>query len=80
MGCSKCFGTGSMGNLCECNSAYVKPLPEFIIEEDWRGWGVWVSGKDYKKYNALAYFRRRHQAEEFEYELQLGEKTKRENK
>ena len=44
-------------------------MTEYIIEEDWRGWGVWVSCKNHKEYSALAYFSKRHQAEEFEAEM-----------
>ena len=54
-------------------------MTEFIIEEDWRGWGVWVACKNYKKYNALEYFSKRSQAEEFEHELQLKAEKEKKN-
>lgn len=50
-------------------------MTEFIIHEDWRGWGVWVAKEDWRQCNSLAYFKTRQQAEEYEYTLQCGEYT-----
>jgi len=56
-----------MINLDKANSV------KFIIHQDWRGWGVWVYGKNWRDYNALEYFLKRSQAEEFKSELLLHE-------
>ena len=42
---------------------------KFVIHEDWRGWGIWESTPDWRRYNALAYFKTKKQAEEYEQQL-----------